>query len=135
MEIDNKQIEKTVKEWFTKSARYEWRRLQQNPYHPIEFMITMHFLEKYLPKQGLVLDAGGGPSRYTIELAKQGYSVVLLDLVPEMLRIAKRKAKRAGVLGRINQFMQGSIEDLSAFSNETFDAVLCLGASKPPAKG
>jgi hypothetical protein len=38
----------------------------------------MHFLEKYLPKKGLVLDAGGGPGRYTIELAKKGYDVVLL---------------------------------------------------------
>jgi 2-polyprenyl-3-methyl-5-hydroxy-6-metoxy-1,4-benzoquinol methylase len=42
----------------------------------------MHFLEKHLPKKGLILDAGGGPGRYTIELARSGYDVVLLDLVP-----------------------------------------------------
>jgi len=126
--MDEHRIEDTVKEWFTQEARHEWRRLQRNPYHQIEFIITMHFLQKYLPKHGLVLDAGGGPGRYTIEFAKRGYSVVLLDLVPEMLKLARRKIKKAGVLGKVMQFVQGSIEDLSMFGNETFDAVLCLGA-------
>jgi 2-polyprenyl-3-methyl-5-hydroxy-6-metoxy-1,4-benzoquinol methylase len=49
----------------------------------------MHFLEKYLPRQGLVLDAGGGPGPYTIELAKRGYDVVLFDLSPKCLELAK----------------------------------------------
>lgn len=66
MKDDDKQVEEIVKEWFTRTARYEWRRLRQDPYHQIEFTVTMHFLEKYLPKHGLVLDAGGGPGRYAI---------------------------------------------------------------------
>jgi hypothetical protein len=44
-----------------------------------------------------------------------------------MLRIASRKMKLAGVLGKNTQFVQGSVEDLSIFSDETFDSVLCLG--------
>ena len=127
MEIDDKRIEEMVKEWFTKTACGEWRRLRQGPYHKIEFIVTMHFLEEYLPKHGLVLDAGAGPGRYTIELAKRGYDVVLLDLVPEMLELAKKKVRRAGILRKVKQFVQGSIEDLSMFPNERFDAVLCLG--------
>jgi len=128
MENDNKQVEEIVKKWFTKTARYEWRRLRQDPYHQVEFIITMHFLEKYLPKQGLVLDAGGGPGRYTIELAKRGYDVALLDFVPKMLKLAKRKIKQAGVLKKVKQFVEGSVEDLFMFPNQKFDAVLCLGA-------
>lgn len=128
VKIDDKQIEEIVKEWFTKTAHSEWRRLRRNPYHQIEFTVTMHFLEKYLPKHGLVLDAGGGPGRYSIELAKRGYDVVLLDLVPEMLKIAKRRIKRAGVQERVRQIVQGSVVNLSMFADETFDAVLCLGA-------
>lgn len=128
METNEKEVEEIVKEWFAKTARGEWRRLRQDPYHQIEFIITMHFLEKYLPKRGLILDAGGGPGRYAIELAKRGYDVVLLDLVPEMLKLAKKKIRRAGVLRRIKQFVQGSVEDLSMFPNERFDAVLSLGA-------
>jgi len=128
MEIDEKRIGEMVKEWFAKTARGEWRRLQRDPYHKIEFIVTMHFLEKYLPRHGLVLDAGGGPGRYTIELAKRGYDVVLLDFVPEMLELAKKRIRRAGVLRKVKQFVQGSVEDLSIFPNERFDAVLCLGA-------
>jgi ubiquinone/menaquinone biosynthesis C-methylase UbiE len=88
----------------------------------------MHFVEKYLPKQGLVLDAGGGPGRYTIELAKRGYDIALLDLVPEMLKVAKRQIKRAGAQKRVKKIVEGSIDDLSMFADESFDAVLCLGA-------
>lgn len=63
----------------------------------------------------------------TIELARRGYDVVLLDLVPEMLKLAKNKAKRTGAALKVKQFVQGSIEDLSIFPDNTFDAVLCLG--------
>jgi ubiquinone/menaquinone biosynthesis C-methylase UbiE len=129
MKINEKQIRNMVKEWFTKTAVYEWRRLQIDPYHQIEFIVTLHFLKKYLPKEGLVLDAGGGPGRYTIELAKQGYDVVLLDIVPEMLKIARRQIKKAKVEDRVRQFVEGSVEDLSMFEDETFDAVLCLGGA------
>jgi len=128
METNDKKVEEMVKEWFTKTARYEWRRLRQDPYHQIEFIVTIHFLEKYLPKHGLVLDAGGGSGRYTIELAKRGYDIVLLDLAPEMLKLAKKKIRRAGVLRKVKEFVQGSVEDLSMFPKEKFDAVLCLGA-------
>lgn len=98
----------------------------QDPYHQIEFIVTNYFLEKYLPGSGLVLDAGGGPGRYTIELAKRGYDMVLLDLV-EMLELAKRRTGRMGVSRKVKRFVQGSIEDLSIFADESFDAVLCLG--------
>jgi ubiquinone/menaquinone biosynthesis C-methylase UbiE len=127
METDERKVEETVKEWFKHEATNEWRRLQRDPYRQIEFMVTMHFLERHLPKRGLILDSGGGPGRYSIELARRGYNVVLLDLVPEMLRIARKKAKQAGVLKKINQFVEGSIGDLSEFPDEKFDAVLCLG--------
>jgi ubiquinone/menaquinone biosynthesis C-methylase UbiE len=128
MEIDEKQVKGMVTQWFTKTALRERKRLTLDPYHQIEFIITKHFLEKYLPKQGLILDAGGGTGRYTIELARQGYDVVLLDLVPKMLKIAQREVKKAGVSKKVKDFVQGSVEDLSMFTDETFDAVLCLGA-------
>ena len=118
---------KMVKDWYAKTAGYEWKRLKQNPYHQLEFIVTMHFLEKNLPRKGLILDAGGGPGRYTIELAKKGYDMVLLDLVKETLEIAKRKIKREKVQNKVKQILEGSITDLSMFDDETFDGVLCLG--------
>lgn len=128
VKVHRREPEEFVKELYGKGAETEWRRLQRDPYNRIEHMVTTHFLQKYLPKRELILDAGGGPGRYAIELARQGYSVVLLDIAPEMLEIAQRKVKRAGVKRNIKDFLQGSIEDLSRFQDGTFDAVLCLGA-------
>jgi SAM-dependent methyltransferase len=105
----------------------EWRRLASSPYHRLEFETTLHFLERYLPRSGLVLDAGGGPGRYTIELARRGYEVVLLDLAPANLRFAEKQVKKAKLEERIKQYVRGSIDDLSRFDDGSFDAVLCLG--------
>lgn len=112
-------------------ARYasgdEWGRLVRDEYHRLEFETTLHFLAKHLPKRGRVLDAGGGPGRYAIELAKNGHQVVLFDLTPGLLDIARREVKRAGLQGRVTGFEEGTIEDLSRFPSRSFDAVLCLG--------
>ena len=117
-----------VRSYYSEMREEEWRRLTRDPYHRLEFDTTMHFFRRYLPKRGLILDAGGGPGRYTLELAKLGYDVVLLDLTPELLEIAGTQVKKAGVADRVRQVLQGSIDDLSMFEDDTFDAVICLGA-------
>jgi ubiquinone/menaquinone biosynthesis C-methylase UbiE len=118
-----------VKEYYVKDSVREWKRLFSNPFHRLEFDTTMLFLKKYLPRRGLILDAGGGPGRYTIELARLGYDAALLDLVPELLQIAKRKIKKERVQDRVTQIVEGSLEDLSMFEDNTFDSVLCLGGA------
>jgi len=117
-----------VRRYYDQNAEREWVRLVSDAYHRLEYIITMHFLDKYLPNKGLILDAGGGPGRYTIELAKRSYGVVLHDLSPRCLEVASREIEKAGVKGRVKKIVEGSITDLSEFSDETFDAVLCLGA-------
>jgi SAM-dependent methyltransferase len=118
---------KLVREYYGKCASAEWRRLARDPYHRLEFDTTLHFLRKYLPAKGLVLDAGGGPGRYTIALARLGYDMVLLDLAPESLDIARREIRKAEVGAKVRKVTVGSIDDLSAFPDSSFDAVLCLG--------
>ena len=51
-----------------------------------------------------VLDLGGGPGTYTIEMAKKGISVTIFD-TPETIEIAKEVIKKSGVKN-IN-FLQG----------------------------
>lgn len=116
-----------VKQWYKKTVKYEQGRLRRNPYHEIEFIVTCHFLQKYLPKRGFVLDAGGGPGTYTLELAQKGYDLVLLDLTPELLTIATKQIQKANLQSHVKTITQGSISDLSQFPEGTFDAVLCLG--------
>lgn len=119
--------ESKVREFYTGQVRNEWRRLVKDAYHRLEFETTMHFLEKYLPSNGLVLDAGCGPGRYSIELAKRGYQVVMLDLTPANLEFARRQVRRAKVKDNIKGIIEGSIVDLTQFPDNTFDAVTCLG--------
>lgn len=120
-------MSEVVRRYYDENAEREWDRLVQDAYHRLEYIVTMHFLEKYLPKEGLILDAGGGPGRYTIDLAKMGYDVILLDISPRSLDVARREIRKAGVGGRVKQIVEGSITDLSVFGDSSFDAVLCLG--------
>lgn len=109
----------------------EWNRLDAGAQARLEYLITRHALGKHLPRAGAgrVLDAGGGPGRYTIALAEQGYHVTLLDLSPRLLDLAQRKiaALPASTQARIDAIVEGSITDLSRFPDGGFDAVLCLG--------
>ena len=124
-----------VKEYYAQSVEYEWRRLVKDAYHKLEFDTTLFFLKKYLPRKGLILDAGGGPGRYIIELAKKGYDVILLDLVKENLEFAKKQIKKAKVKNKVKEIVQGDIRNLSEFKDNTFDAVLCLGGPLSHIKG
>jgi 2-polyprenyl-3-methyl-5-hydroxy-6-metoxy-1,4-benzoquinol methylase len=118
---------KITQKVYSSFAKKEWKRVIKDPFHKLEFDTTLYFLEKYLPKKGVILDAGGGPGRYTIELAKRGYHVVLLDLTKENLILAKKKIKIEKVNHNIKDIIQGTITDLSQFKDNTFDAVICLG--------
>jgi len=115
-----------VREWYGATAHQQQKRLRQDAYHKLEYIVTCHILDKYLPKRGLLLDAGGGTGTYTIELARRGYNLVLLDLTPELLSIAERQVLRAGLQEHVKRIIPGTISDLSQFPNRTFDAVLCL---------
>jgi len=121
-----KETKLTLK-FYREDVQREWDRLESDPYHKLEFDTTLRFLKKYLPKRGKILDAGGGPGRYAIELAKQGYDVTLLDLVPEHIEFAKNKIEESKVSNKIKDALVGTITDLSRFEDNSFDAVLCLG--------
>lgn len=68
----------------------EWGRLDREP---IEFHVNWHYIKKYLPENGCVLDNGAGPGKYSMELAKAGYKVTLTDLTPKLVEIAEKKHK------------------------------------------
>ncbi len=116
-----------VKQFYRESVHTEWRRLVKNPYRRLELDTTLHYLDKYLPSQGLVLDAGGGPGRYTLELAQRGYEVILLDATQANLDFANRMLKRKGLRSHVHEITCGSIVDLSRYAAGTFDAVICTG--------
>lgn len=116
-----------VKSYYTESVRAEWRRLVKDAAHRVELETTLHFLDQYLPPQARILDAGGGPGRYTIELARRGHNLVLLDMTPANLEYARRQIKRARVQQQVTGIVEGTIVDLAQFADASFDAAVCLG--------
>jgi S-adenosylmethionine-dependent methyltransferase len=55
---------------------------------------------KYVKPKSRILDIGGGPGRYAMWLAKHGHRVVLADLSPELLAIARTKLAEADVMAQ-----------------------------------
>jgi SAM-dependent methyltransferase len=49
-------------------------------------------------RRGLVVDLACGPGAWALELTKQGYDVLGVDLSPAMIRLARKRAPRARFL-------------------------------------
>ena len=75
-----------------------------------------------------MLDAGGGPGRYSFELCKAGYEVVLLDLSPGCVEFARSQlmSEPESVQKRMKELVVGDVRDLSRFEEDCFGAVLCF---------
>src|SRR3989338_2667518 len=74
-----------------------------------------------LTAKNKILDLGCGYGRHTLELAKRGYKVVGWDYSKTFLAIARREAKKEGL---IIKYIKGDMRRLS-FKN-AFDFVICL---------
>jgi len=80
------------------------------------------YLKRFLNKKQRTLDLACGYGRFTIPLAKQGYNIEGLDLSPNLLRKAKKDAKKQ----RLNiRFREGNMTHLP-YKETTFDAIICM---------
>lgn len=116
-----------VRAYYASFGEREWTRLENPDDGFVEFAITCHMLTKYLKPNSRVLDIGGGPGRYAIWLAKQGHHIVLSDLSPNLLSIARTKIDQASVSANIEEIIEADACDLSHWKDDSFDAVLSLG--------
>jgi S-adenosylmethionine-dependent methyltransferase len=108
---------------YDSAPQYEWERMDR---HRMEFAISFRALETWLPPPpARLLDCGGGPGRYAVELARRGYRVTLFDLSEGNLALARLKAAEAGVA--LDDITQGTALDLSRYADGEFDAVLLMG--------
>ncbi len=111
-----------VRRYYDEQVEREWERLER---HRTEYAVTFRALADYLPSPpSAVLDVGGGPGRYSVELAARGYRVTLLDLSPRSVEFACEKARERGVH---LDAAQGTATDLSRFADGSFGAVLLMG--------
>lgn len=87
---------------------------------PLEAAAWRQALRETLPERGTVLDVGAGTGALSLLAAELGHEVTAVDLSPEMLAHAERKAKERGLDGRM-RFVVGSASEVPS---GPFDAVM-----------
>ena len=55
----------------------------------VEFLTTMHYIEKYLRPGFRILEIGAGTGRYSHALARRGYEVSAVELVEHNIEVLK----------------------------------------------
>jgi len=118
-------VDMDPRRYYANNAEREWERLEETPVKGLELEGTLATLDEHLPDAGRVLDAGGGPGRYAVELAERGYDVSHLDPTPELVAVAREKAADADLADAVDHRL-GDVRRLP-YPDDTFDATCCLG--------
>jgi malonyl-CoA O-methyltransferase len=96
-------------------------RIAGNPIHLLESAETLAALPDLTGAR--VADLGCGTGRYALRLAQFGAaSVTGIDLAPEMLKVAARKARQDE---RDVRWQQGDLTGALPFPDATFDVAVC----------
>ncbi|MCQ6562684.1 class I SAM-dependent methyltransferase [Paenibacillus mendelii] len=102
----------------------EWGRLDREP---VEFIVNMAHIQRYLPSRGRIADIGAGPGKYALALARAGHEVTLIDLVPRLVEQARSKAAELQLERQFAGFHVADARDLHEWPDDHFDACLLLG--------
>ncbi len=91
----------------------------------VEYLTTMKYIHECLSQIAFpnVLEVGAGTGRYSIALAKEGYSVTAVELVSHNLDVLRSKLDGSEPITAI----QGNALDLSVFRDKSFDLTMLLG--------
>lgn len=108
-------------------AEREWERFERDAASRINFLVHRHHLRRFVKSGDHVLDAGAGPGRFTIELARIGATVTVVDISPVQLELNRQKVGEAGCESSVIGRHVADIVDMSRFPDAGFDATVCYG--------
>ena len=94
-----------------------------SPSGKVEFIVTAHYIDKYLKQGDRILEVGAATGRYSLHYAHKGYQVDAVELVQSNLDVLRRHILPGDNINAV----QGNALDLSMFKDDTFDIVLVLG--------
>ena len=89
----------------------------------VEFLTTMHYINKYIKSGDCVLEIGAATGRYSHTLARQGYDVDAVELVKHNIEVFRKNTQSNENISII----QGNAMDLSIFPDNKYDITLLLG--------
>ncbi len=91
----------------------------------LEYGVTRAWIDATVLQSSKILDLGGGPGRYALELAQLGHSVSLVDSSPANLALARDGERKLRI--NLKDVVEADARNLSIYSDDAFDFVLCLG--------
>jgi S-adenosylmethionine-dependent methyltransferase len=94
--------------------------------HQLEYELTWRYLNQFLPAQGFILEIGAATGRYTLELAKRGYTLTAVDLSAANIEICRKSLIEQGLEKNVRLILADA-RDLSEVTERRFDAVLLMG--------
>lgn len=100
-------------------------RLRKDNAHKVEFLTSLKYILDTIPPKSKVLDACAGVGAYAFDLAHRGYDVIAGDIVESHVCAMKNINTETQVLRNV---VKTDVLDLSQFEDNSFDAVLCMGA-------
>ena len=89
----------------------------------VEFLTTVKYVEKYLQKGMKILEIGAATGRYSHYIARQGYDVTAVELIPHNIDLFRQNTQP----GESIQIFQGNALNLDMIESEGYDLVLLLG--------
>ena len=98
-------------------------RLNHSKAARVEFLTTVHYIEKYLKDGDKILDIGAGAGEYSLYFARKGYEVLALELADANIAAFKKKLTPEDKI----DLVQGNALDLSRYADKSFDIVLLFG--------
>ncbi|MBE6767543.1 MAG: methyltransferase domain-containing protein [Ruminococcaceae bacterium] len=98
-------------------------RLNHSKAARVEFLTTVHYIEKYLKEGDKILDIGAGAGEYSLYFARNGYAVSALELADANIAAFRKKITPEDKI----DLVQGNALDLSRYADKSFDIVLLFG--------
>ena len=116
-------MDETVKALNAYYSNYDEEGRLKSRHGSVEYLTTMRYIEKYLRSGMRILEIGAATGRYSHALARMGYEVDAVELVPHNIEIFNSLTEP----GEKIQIRQGNAKDLSFFGDDLFDLTLLLG--------
>lgn len=115
--MDNRDYIRDYYESYDEDGRLRTR------YGGVEFITTMHYVERYLQPGCRIIEIGAGTGRYSHALARRGYRVDAVELIEHNIEIFRRNTEE----GEPVTISRGNALDLAAYADDTYDITLLLG--------
>ena len=114
-----------IARFFDEYGEREWSRFEGSAMDRVNLEVHLRLLGEYIRPGDRVLDAGAGPGRFTLELARLGATIVAGDISARQLELHVEKT--AAVEASIESRELLDILDLGRYADASFDAVVCYG--------